>query len=177
MKKKSFTFKTWWIGLIPMLIGGVFVIVATMMQLIPMAGVNINGVYTENVSEIQGFRLIFLAGFGGIGFILLLIGLSFIGYAKQQKNKNQSLKEQGVKVNAEIIDFQATSLSVNNRRLLKLACTAKINGTDYIFKSQPLRRNPLPFLENNWVDVYYDLGNMKRYFVDVDGSVRDVIEL
>ena len=177
MKKKSFIYQTWWMGLIPILIGLVFVSVATMMQVIPMTGVNINGVYTESISAIRTFRLIFLAAFGGIGFLLLVIGLCLIGYAKSQKNKNQSLKEQGIKISAEVIDFQSTALSVNHRRLSRLACTAKINGTDYIFKSQPIRLNPLPFLKNNRVDVYYDLGNMKRYFVDVDGSVREVVAL
>ena len=86
-------------------------------------------------------------------------------------------KEQGIKMSAEVIDFQGTARTVNNNRLTRLTCTAKINGTDYIFKSQPLRLNPVPFLKNGLVDVYYDLGNMKRYFIDVDGSVRDVVEL
>ena len=177
MKKKSFIYQTWWIGLIPMLVGFIFMIVATVIQLVPMDGVDINGVYTENASAIRDFRFIFLAAFGGTGLFIFMIGLLLIGYSKYQKVKNQRLKEHGIKISAEVIDFQGTALTVNNNRLTRLTCTAKINGTDYIFKSQPLRLNPVPFLKNDLVDVYYDLGNMKRYFVDVDGSVRDVVEL
>ncbi|GHU39416.1 hypothetical protein FACS1894192_12740 [Bacilli bacterium] len=177
MKRKSFIYQTWWIGLIPLLVGCVFMSVAVVMQLVPMDGVDLNGVYTESTSAIHNFRLIFLAAFGGSGLMTFLIGLCLVAYPKYQKNKNQNLKAQGIKVSAEVIDFQATALNVNNRSLSKLTCTAKINGTDYIFKSQPLGLNPLPFLKNERVDVYYDLGNMKRYFVDVDGSARDVIEL
>lgn len=177
MKKKSFIYQTWWIGLIPMLVGFIFMIVATVIQLVPMDGVDINSVYTENASAIRDFRFIFLAAFGGTGLFIFMIGLLLIGYPKYQKVKNQRLKEQGIKISAEVIDFQGTALTVNNNRLTRLTCTAKINGTDYIFKSQPLRLNPVPFLKNDLVDVYYDLGNMKRYFVDVYGSVRDVVEL
>lgn len=177
MKKKSFIYQTWVIGLIPMLVGFIFMIVATVIQLVPMDGVDINGVYTKNASAIRDFRFIFLAAFGGTGLFIFMIGLLLIGYPKYQKVKNQRLKEQGIKISAEVIDFQGTALTVNNNRLTRLTCTAKINGTDYIFKSQPLRLNPVPFLKNDLVDVYYDLGNMKRYFVDVDGSVRDVVEL
>ena len=177
MKKKSFIYQTWWIGLIPLLIGFIFMVVAVVMQLVPMTGVEINGVYTESVSAVRNFRLIFLAAFGGVGFILLLIGLYLIGYPYYQNNKNQRLIEQGTKITAKFVDFQATALNVNNSRLLRLTCTGKINGVYYIFKSQPLRRNPVPFLRDDLIDVYYDLGNMKRYFVDVDGSVKDVVEL
>ena len=177
MKKKSFIYQTWWIGLIPMLVGFIFIIVATVIQLVPMDGIDINGVYTENISAISDFRFIFLAVFGGSGLFIFMIVLLLIGYSKHQKVKNKWLKEQGIKMSAEVIDFQGTARTVNNNRLTRLTCTAKINGTDYIFKSQPLRLNPVPFLKNGLVDVYYDLGNMKRYFIDVDGSVRDVVEL
>lgn len=175
MKQKSFIYQTWWIGLIPLLIGCVFMIVAEVMQLVPIDGVDINGVYSESASEIHHFRLLFLAAFGGTSLILITIGLFIIGYPVYQKLKNQRLKEEGIKMSAEVIDFQETGLSVNHRRIPKLVCTAKINGTDYIFRSQTLRLNPIPFLKNGRVDVYYDLGNIKHYFVDVDGSVRDVV--
>ena len=177
MKQKSFIYQTWWVGLIPLLIGCVFMIVAVVMQLVSMVGVDVNGVYTESASAIQNFRLIFLAAFGSSGFMTFLIGLGLIVYPYYRKNKNQRLKAQGAKLTAKVVDFQATALDVNHRRLSRLTCTAKINGTDYMFKSQPLRLNPIPFLKNDWVDVYYDLGNMKHYFVDVDGSVKAIVEL
>ena len=150
MKKKSFIYQTWWIGLIPLLIGFIFMVVAVVMQLVPMTGVEINGVYTESVSAVRNFRLIF-------------IGLYLIGYPYYQNNKNQRLIEQGTKITAKFVDFQATALNVNNSRLSRLTCTGKINGVDYIFKSQPLRRNPVPFLRDDLIDVYY--------------SVKDVVEL
>jgi hypothetical protein len=53
----------------------------------------------------------------------------------------------------------------------------KVNGTTYIFTSQPLRSNPLPFLKNKTVTVYYEFDQMKKYFVDIDGSVENVVEL
>lgn len=104
MKKKSFIYQTWWIGLIPLLIGFIFMVVAVVMQLVPMTGVEINGVYTESVSAVRNFRLIFLAAFGGVGFILLLIGLYLIGYPYYQNNKNQRLIEQGTKITAKFVE-------------------------------------------------------------------------
>lgn len=177
MKKKSFIYHTWWIGLIPLLIGIVFAIIATVFQFVTIKGITVNDVYTESASAIREFRLIFLLGFGIAGIILQLVGTFYIFFASRQELKNQRLKELGIKVTAKVIDFKASSVRVNHQRLLRLQCTAKINGTDYIFKSQTLRLNPVPFLKNETVDVYYDLGNMKRYFVDIDGSVVDVVEL
>ena len=89
MKKKSFIYQTWWIGLIPMLVGFIFIIVATVIQLVPMDGIDINGVYTENTSAISDFRFIFLAVFGGSGLFIFMIGLLLIGYSMHQKGKNK----------------------------------------------------------------------------------------
>lgn len=177
LKQKSFIAPMGWISGVFSVIGSIFLVIGIAFQAITLKGVTINGVYSESVSAVHDFRLLLLVIFGGIGLLLLVLCLGIWRHGRRKKRQNDWLKLQGAKVKAELVAVQPTSFVINHQRLYRLMCSAKLNGTVYLFKSQLLNRNPLPFLKSNQVNVYYHLEDMRQYFVDIDDSITPFIEL
>lgn len=176
-KPKSFLQSFTWIATALMIMGGVFLAIAIVIQLIPLnpehITVNIDGVRQTSTEEtLDMFRWIFLLSFGIPGSIMLVAGGIVAGQKVLRDKRDQRLKEDGVRVTAEVTGFENSFLRVNHQRLPRLQCAYKtLDGKTYIFKSRLLRLDPSAYLKDSKVQVYYDKDNMKRYFVDVDGSV------
>jgi hypothetical protein len=188
-KPKSFLMSLLWAGILLLAMGVIFTGVAAIMQLVPASPetmtVTVNGVSRPaTADDVRNFRLAFLLAFGVIGVGMLAGGFAVIIRTLTRRAMARRLKESGVSVSALITDFEASNISAGSRfhrrPVLRLLCSYQTGGTTYIFKSGLLRRNPAPWLPDGMVTVYYDSEDIRRYFVDVDDSVRahsDVVEL
>lgn len=181
--KKSFCYKFTWVGYLLLGLGILFFSIGIIFQIVPINESNFhmsrNGVKLPySVENVRTFRLIFLSTFGSIGGLLLLISCIFISRNYYIKKRNASLKESGEKIMAEVVDYLPSKIRVNNHLAMYLICSYEKNTGEYLnFRSKLLRRDPRPFLSENKVVVYYDRDNLKKYFVDIDGSIENVIEL
>ncbi|WP_314063346.1 hypothetical protein [uncultured Vagococcus sp.] len=181
-KQKSFLQSFGWVGTLLIVMGLVFISVGVIMQVVRIAPENFNS-YVNGVRQpyreeaLQQFRLIFLLAFGGLGGIPVVIGCVLLGKSHHQKKVNHRLRDEGVKIVAEVVEYSSSIVEINRRSLMRLICSYTSNGQHYLFKSGLLRRDPSPYLKDGQVTIYYDRDNMKRYFVDIDGSVGKVYEL
>ena len=176
-RQKSFLVRFTWVAVLLLSMGLLFSGIAAVMQLVPISPesitVEVNGVRQLPTEEsVASFRLAFLLAFGINGLALLISGGIVAGRRRFVKKRERYLKDQGVCVTAMATELTPSAIRVNRRYLMRLNCAHTApNGTTYIFKSGTLRMNPIPYLNEGRVKVYYDRDNMKRYFVDVDGSV------
>ena len=177
-KPKSFLLSFTFVGIMLIIMGSTFVSIALIFQIIPLTPEDINmfvnGVRQPATLEtLRNFRLLFLAIFGGIGLILLIIGGIIIGRLQTVRKKEQYLKTSGICLLAEVVELEFSSLRVNNRPTRYLQCLyTDAKGKAYIFKSRILRINPIPYLDEDKIKIYHERGNMRNYFVDVDGSIK-----
>lgn len=185
-KTKSFLYHFTWVGIMLLSMGLLFLSMALIMQIVPMNPKNVtfhvNGVRQPATLEtVQNTRLLFGAIFGGIGVLLGCAGIIILGHKWLARSRAERLKEYGTCVKATVTGYAASAMNMNRQHLFRLQCAyLDSSGTTYIFKSGALRMDPAPFLTDGTVTVYYDEHNMKRYFVDVDGSVgvgTKVVEL
>ncbi|MEI5995120.1 hypothetical protein [Candidatus Enterococcus mansonii] len=182
-KQKSFYINFIWIGILPCIMGLFLLVPALIIQVMPITETNfqfsINGVAQPYTQEnVQHMRHIFLLVFGIIGMVPILIGATLLFWNYRKKKQRQLLKEQGLALRAEVAQFTSSSIQINNRFATRLLCSyTNKQGETYLFKSQFLRMDPTPFLQDGQVTVYCDREDNIKYFVDVDGSVDRVYEL
>ena len=175
-KQKSFLMNFVWVAILLSAMGILFSSIAVITQFVPIAPedvtVYVNGIRRPPTEEsVATFRLAFLLSFGIIGVVLLGAGGIVGGRIAAQKRRTRHLKNNGMCVTAQATECTSSSIRVNHRYLTHLNCSYKApNGITYIFKSGTLRMNPIPYLTDGKVEVYYDRDNIKHYFVDVDGS-------
>jgi len=178
VKQRSFLQRFSFIGWIFLGIGIPFLIVGIVMQLVPISPENMtvyrNGIRQPATEEtVRIFRLIFLGVFGGLGLIFSTIGGAFALRPMSKRRRSERLKREGALLVAEAVGLEASQIRVNLRPLSYLRCAYESpTGETYIFKSDLLRADPTPHLDEGKVNVYYDRENMRKYFVDVDGSVE-----
>ncbi|XEO94137.1 hypothetical protein ACBP45_00930 [Latilactobacillus sakei] len=182
-KQKQIFYNFKWLGYLALTAGVILVTIGMLIQLIPIGEaqfhMTINGVeqpYTiENVTKM---RLLFLGIMGGLGGLFLITALIIIGRSRHRAKLIGMLKQSGEKVMAEVIDYAPSQVRINNQPARYLVCTYQnMTGENLIFKSGLLRRNPISFLSDKKVIVYYDSRNPNRYFVDVDESMGKVVNL
>ena len=185
-KSKSFIYHFTWVGILLLLMGLLFLSIAFVMQIVPLNPDSVtfyyNGVQQPATLEtVQNARLLFGAIFGGLGVILGCVGIVVLAQKWIARGRAERLKAYGVCVKAAVTGCTNSIVHVNGRHMLRLNCAyPDSSGTTYIFKSGALRMDPMPFLTDGTVTVYYDEHNMKRYFVDVDESIgagTKVVEL
>ena len=177
-RQRSFLWNFTWVGIMLLAMGVVFLGVAVLMQLVPInsetLSVYVDGVRRPSTEEtVHTFRLVFLLSFGIVGLGLAIAGGLVAGYIGLRRRLARRLKEEGVCITAEAVEYALFAVNANHRNMascLRCAYTAP-DGKTYIFRSGALRINPMPYLNQGQVNVYYDRDDMKRYFVDVDGSV------
>jgi len=166
------------IGLIFLAIGIPFLIVGIVIQFIPMNPENMtiyrNGIRQPATEEtVRTFRLIFLGVFGGLGLIFSTIGGIFALRPMMRRRRSERLKQEGALLVAEAIGLESLPIRATHRALSYLQCAHQTpTGETYLFRSDLLRTDPIPFLDEKKVNVYYDREDMRKYFVDVDGSVE-----
>ena len=181
-KKRSFVQNFTWVALIPLGLGLIFLTVAIVMQMVPLnpenMNVYINGIRQPGTAEtVRTFRMIFLFVFGGLGLIPMIVGLVML-IRRGVKNKlHARLKQEGAMLWAEETELVNSSVRINHRRLQYLRCSYNDHGRAYIFKSPLLRMDPTPFLGNGKVKVYYDRNDMRKHYVDIDGSIENEVEV
>lgn len=175
-KGKSFVQSFTWVGLLLLALGVVFIVVAAVMQLVPLSPANMhmytNGIQRPATEEtVRIFRLVFLLTFGIIGLLLAIAGGIVAGQQAARRRRAKRLKKEGVRITAEVMDYSLSAVRINYRFLTRLRCAYKdSDGTTYIFRSDILRADPAPYLQQGQVDVYHDRNDISKYFVDVDGS-------
>ena len=186
MKNKGFIQDYAWVGLMLLVLAAIFASVAIVMQIVP---INPESVHVfigrvrqpQTIETVDALRRIMLLVFGILGAVMGAAGIIIILRAGARRAMTQALKETGAAIAAYVTGMAAASVPVNARyRGGRLMCTGEIDGQAYIFKSDPLRLNPMPYLNQGQVTIYYDPGNLRSYFVDVDGSAgigSEIIEL
>ena len=180
IKKRSFLQSFTWVGVMLIIMGCVFSLIAIVMQIIPFKPQDIS-VYHNGVlqpptqASLRMFRMIFLLVFGTPGTILIIIGSVVLGRMVSKRRRAETLKRDGICVPAKIVEYCCSAMRINRRSLLYLRCAYEIEGKMYIFKSGLLRINPSLFLPRNEVKVYYDSANIRHYYADIDGSIDSEI--
>ncbi|WP_207696702.1 hypothetical protein DOK67_0001994 [Enterococcus sp. DIV0212c] len=182
-KQKFFYINVTLFGVLLCVVGGLFLIPALVVQVVPITPDNfhftINGVTQPySLENVRMFRLIFLLVFGFVGMIPIVIGGIVIIWNKMKRRQQQRLKEEGRALRAKVNQLTSSSIRLYNGYGMRLMCSYKNEaGETYLFKSQLLRIDPTPFLNEGQVTVYCDRENSSNYFVDIDGSVEKVYEL
>jgi hypothetical protein len=177
VRHKSFLQSFMWVGVMLLAMGFAFFVVFIIAQLLPIGSEDIytyiNGELVPPTDDTMfDFRWIFLFGFGIPGLGLIVAGTTVIFKNVAKKKLAAQLKRDGACLVAEACDYADSNVSVNGSVTPRLVCAyTDSSGTTYIFKSELLRLDPVPYLSDMMVNVYYDQNDMSRYFVDIDGSV------
>jgi len=112
----------------------------------------------------------------GIGLVFALVGGIPMIVGRASKRKNESLKVNGKRLSATIDEIAVNyNLSVNNRHPYRIFCSYKdeYTGTLYRFKSENIWQDPhLICNEGDYIDVWADEKDYRKYFVDVDGLAK-----
>lgn len=177
-QQQSFLQSFTWVWVMLLFMGLLFAGVALAVQLVPMSPQSItytrNGVLQPPTEEtLRAFRSLFLLAFGVPGVLLLTAGGIVGGRAHQRKKLAAQLRKEGTCLQAAAQDFVPSNVRINHHPVLRLRCAyTDAGGITYLFRSDYLRYDPLPYLPNGLVRVYVDVENPRRYFVDIDGSVQ-----
>jgi hypothetical protein len=134
----------------------------------------------DSPAEEKVFRYVFTGVFGGIGVILAAVGMIISNHFHNVELLKERLIAEGNFVWAEIIDITPHyHVHINNQTPFILRCMLRHDdGQTYICKSGYLRFNPASLLPEGKVKVWFDTYDIKKYYVDVEGSTQDpVIEI
>ena len=129
--------------------------------------------------EFVRFRLGFSLGFGGAALGLLIAGAIVFAIYHGREMRARALVGHGHYVMAEVIGIQTSHVRTGHNFLLHLRASYQhTDGRTYIFRSPLLHYDPSAMLMDNQVKVYLDPQDIRRYFVDVLGSMQgNVVEL
>ncbi len=119
---------------------------------------------------------IFLAVFGGIGGLFLLLGLGFLLADIRRRYLLRRAYEGGERVDAEIIGMviQRNVNMVNGSpRMLECAWT-DASGVVHVYRSRYLYTDVTKFLTSKTVPVYIDRFNENIGFVDIDAVLPEI---
>ena len=107
--------------------------------------------------------------FLGVGALLISLGLSLVLSQFFKRNKNNNLRETGIRLNAEIVNVGLDMrISSNYRHPFVIDCRYQApDGTFYMFHSDPIWQNPTKYLTNDYIPVYVEPTNYKKYYVDL----------
>jgi len=125
--------------------------------------------------EADVLSLVFLGAFGGVGLILSTIGLILGRRFSRHKRLKERLSLEGNYIWADVVDISRnSSMHVNGQSPFVLRCKYQhSDGNNYIFTSPYLRYNPESMLSENKVKVWIDRHDIRKYYVDVEGSIEN----
>ncbi len=131
----------------------------------------------ETLEDEQIFRYVFLGVFGGTGSIIFFVGLFIATRFRRARMLADKLMSAGNSVWADVVDISPNyNMHYNGRSPSVLRCTYRhTDGQTYMFKSKYLRYNPQTLLKGGKVKVWLDPYDIKQYYVDVEGSLKDPI--
>ena len=131
---------------------------------------------------VKSLDLLFLL-FPGFGLIFFTIGGVGILVKKRKIAKEKYLKSYGEKVMARYVETLINKrYRVNGRHPYNIICTwdNPVDHKKYIFKSENLWLDPVGLIREKNIDVfpvYIDRKNIKKYVVDVDILISNVVNL
>lgn len=120
--------------------------------------------------------VIFIAVFGGIGGLFLLLGLIFLALDLRRRYLLRRAYESGNRVEAEIlgiVEQQNVNMANGRPRMLEAAWT-DANGVVHVYRSRYLYTNVEKLLKSKTVPVYIDRYNENIGFVDVDAVLPEI---
>lgn len=180
-KQRSFLQNNSIVSLVFLINGAIFLPIGIIASLMMRPGmmITVNDVHRPATeSDVLIARLLSGGISGGLGLIFLIIGIVLWMRRRKRRKEMERLKREGTLVIADAVSCEPSSIRIGNPRhhhgriLSYLRCSYQgIGGETYIFKSDLLRENPIPFLDEGKVNVYCDREHMTPYFVDVDESV------
>lgn len=120
----------------------------------------------------------FLAVFGGIGLLFLVIGLICLMMLVRQINRSNRLLREGNCIMAEVSEIRRNyNITLNGRYPYRVIGRYRdMYGNIHIFKSRNLFFNPDALLKDNMVKVYVDGDSFKYYYMDIDEILPKVVE-
>ncbi|MDE5631157.1 MAG: DUF3592 domain-containing protein, partial [Bacilli bacterium] len=131
---------------------------------------------------VKSMDLVFLV-FPAVGLIFLVIGGSVLIVKKKKSNLEKRLKENGTAIYATYVEtIMDTSLKVNGKSPYNIICewSDPSNNQKYIFKSKNIWFNPENTIAERNIQqfpVYIDPSNIKKYAVDVESLLENVVDL
>ena len=120
--------------------------------------------------------LVFLAVFGGIGTIFLLLGLAFLFVDLRRRARMRRAYESGNCVEAKILDVvtqRNVSTTYGQPRMVQAAWTDP-NGVVHVYHSRYLNTDVTKLLQSDTVPVYIDRYNENIGFVDIDAVLPEI---
>ena len=128
--------------------------------------------------ETENAGIILAAVFGGMGFLITLIGLILFIISGSRNRRNKNLMETGQHVYGEIESLERdTSVTINGRHPYRIYCKYQDSKTGYIykFKSRILDFNPNDSYKiGDQIGIYLEPGNFKHYYVDAVDKMADM---
>ena len=120
--------------------------------------------------------VIFLAVFGGIGGLFLIMGAAFLGADLRRRTLLRRAYEGGNCVDAEIIGVSVqnnVNMAGGNPRVVECAYT-DASGVVHVYRSRYLYTDVTRFLKSKTVPVYVDRFNEDIGFVDIDAVLPEI---
>lgn len=107
---------------------------------------------------------------GGIGAVLFLIAVLSLVFSIRKSKRSNWLKTHGTLVQSQFVSAGPSNISVNNKSAYVITSQWQHphSGLLYIFTSDYIWFDPEPFIKKEQeISVYVDLGNPKKYAVDL----------
>ena len=120
--------------------------------------------------------IVFLATFGGLGGMFLLLGLILLGADIRRRYLLRRAYYGGYCVNAEIIGIteqRNVNLSNGHPRVVECAYTDD-SGVVHVYRSRYLFTDVTKMLQSATVPVYIDRDHDKVGFVDIDAVLPEI---
>lgn len=115
--------------------------------------------------------------FLAVGGTFFLIGICFLIWEIKNKKMVKRLIENGNFIWAQITEVAPNyNVTVNGRHPYIVYCQFQdVEGTVHIFKSRDINFDPQTLFKSEQVRVYVDNNNYKKYFVDIDEILPNVV--
>ena len=150
------------IGAVFTILGLVFLIVAAILLI-------------TGVAKTEGYFI--CIPFLAVGGIFFFVGICFLIWEIKNKKMVKRLIENGNYIWAQITEVAPNyNVTVNGRNPFVVYCQFQdMEGTVHIFKSRDIFFDPQTLLKSEQVRVYVDNDNFKKYYVDIDEILPNVV--
>lgn len=162
------------IGLIFALVGSIFTIVGIGIAVgfyLHGGTMVVNGVTEYYAPGTVGLgSVLFLATFGGIGLVFVLLGIMLIMTSIKRIKTIMKLKNDGIYVTAKISSVERNlSVKINKRHPYYVTCEYEdiYSGGIHVFRSDNILDNPGDVVGTD-ITVYVDKNNWNLYYVDTE---------
>lgn len=122
--------------------------------------------------------LLFIAIFGGIGLVFVIIGISLLISIHRKNHLKERLVRDSYYVMAHIDSVVVTNIRINNRPTYAIQCSYNDpeDGRIYVFKSEVFVYDPTAYISNDTLRVYVDRNDYTKNYVDVSELKDKYIE-